>query len=417
MLRRLDSIAPLLALTTLGLVLSSPRCEAAGDAKFRFERQVVDAKVEIGYGLAIADLDGDTKPDLLLADKREFAWYRNGDFARRTLHPALTERDNVCIAARDVGKGRPVIAIGGDWGPTDTTREGSAKFFALGELDDRGVGRRLETALDAEPTVHRMRFVSIHGSKGSASRPGSEEWALVVVPLHGRGNVDGAGDPVRVEAFLPIEGSASASASGFEKELVDASLHKTHNLDVGQWNARDESASPRGEQGDADPEEILLIGAEGARVGSRANGKWSSRPLEGIRGGGEIRIGARKDGSRIVATVEPMHGNTLALYTEKSDGTFERKELDTTLNQGHALAIADLDGDGEPEVVCGWREPDAKGETGVRIYTVAGGEPFCLDSTVACEDLKIADLDGDGRPDIVTAGRNSHDLVIFWNRG
>ena len=42
----------------------------------KFESQVV---VSIGYGLAIGDVDGDKKPDILLADKKQFVWYRNGD--------------------------------------------------------------------------------------------------------------------------------------------------------------------------------------------------------------------------------------------------------------------------------------------------------------------------------------------------
>jgi hypothetical protein len=35
---------------------------------------------------------------------------------------------------------------------------------------------------------------------------------------------------------------------------------------------------------------------------------------------------------------------------------------------------------------------------------------------MACEDLKIADLDGDGQPDIIASGRATHNLVIYWNR-
>jgi len=139
--------------------------------------------------------------------------------------------------------------------------------------------------------------------------------------------------------------------------------------------------------------------------------------LVGVRGGGEIRMGRFKDGTRLLATIEPMHGNTLALYTEQDDGSFRRRELDTTLKQGHALAIADLDGDGEPEVVYGWREKDANGETGIRIHSLAAGaSPETLDRTIACEDLVVADVTGDGAPDIVAAGRASHDLVLFTNQ-
>jgi hypothetical protein len=35
---------------------------------------------------------------------------------------------------------------------------------------------------------------------------------------------------------------------------------------------------------------------------------------------------------------------------------------------------------------------------------------------MACEDLKIADLNGDGKPDIIAAGRSTHNLKVYWNR-
>ena len=43
----------------------------------KFERQVIDAKISIGYGLSIGDVDGDKKLDILLADKSQIVWYRN----------------------------------------------------------------------------------------------------------------------------------------------------------------------------------------------------------------------------------------------------------------------------------------------------------------------------------------------------
>ncbi|RQP14073.1 MAG: hypothetical protein EAS52_18185, partial [Parapedobacter sp.] len=50
-----------------------------------FEQQLVDDQVSIGYGIAIGDVDGDGKPDILLADKKAFVWYRNGDWKKFTM--------------------------------------------------------------------------------------------------------------------------------------------------------------------------------------------------------------------------------------------------------------------------------------------------------------------------------------------
>ena len=46
-------------------------------AEPKFRAVEIDAKIEIGYGVTVADVDGDGKPDILLADKKQFVWYRN----------------------------------------------------------------------------------------------------------------------------------------------------------------------------------------------------------------------------------------------------------------------------------------------------------------------------------------------------
>jgi hypothetical protein len=65
----------------------------------------------------------------------------------------------------------------------------------------------------------------------------------------------------------------------------------------------------------------------------------------------------------------------------------------------------------------GWRGVDP----GVRLLTPLddAGKTWRTDvistKAIAVEDFKAADLDGDGKPDLVVAGRQTKNLMIFWN--
>src|SRR2546427_2241245 len=71
-------------------------------------------------------------------------------------------------------------------------------------------------------------------------------------------------------------------------------------------------------------------------------GKWSPAQLAGAESGGagEVRLGRLSKSTRFIATVEPMHGTNLVLYTEpphldgSGDEAGDRKS--TRLNSSHS---------------------------------------------------------------------------------
>ncbi|PYV08862.1 MAG: hypothetical protein DMG07_24540 [Acidobacteria bacterium] len=112
---------------------------------------------------------------------------------------------------------------------------------------------------------------------------------------------------------------------------------------------------------------------------------------------------------------QPWHGNSIVLYEER-DGTWVRRVIEDQLSEGHALGWGDFDGDGDDELAVGWR----RGKFGVALYKRdrAGTWQRALmvdDGGMATEDLAVADLDGDGRPEIVAAGRATGNVKIYWN--
>jgi hypothetical protein len=364
----------------------------------RFEPQTLDAEVAIGYGLAVGDVDGDGRPDILLADRRQIVWYRNGDWRKFVIAENLTPRDNVAIAARDItGDGRVEIAVGAQWNPNQTTDlEQSGAIFYLIRPDDPTTAWE-PVRLPHQTTTHRMRWVHTGGGR----------YSLVVVPLHGTGNVaaTGAGVPVRVLAYIPPENPRDV----WETVLLDESMNRTHNLDV----------VPLGEA-----ERVVIGGLQGAVSIVPRGGYWVPRSAERLpgvgteRGVGEIRHGRLGD-RELLATIEPMHGNEVAVYLMGAEP--RRHLLTDAFADGHGLAVADVLGLGRDQVVAGWRNPDANGRVGIRIFVPdATGSRWQThvvdDNTMATEDLLVADLDGDGRPEIIAAGRATNNLIVYWNR-
>lgn len=368
----------------------------------RFDTQVIDDNVSIGYGLAIGDVDGDGKPDILLADKKQFVWYRNGDWKRFVMVENLTASDNVCIAARDIdGDGKVEVAVGAQWNPgetSDTLKSGSVHYL-IRPKDP--IQTWTPVTLHHEPVIHRMRWVKASGNR----------YHLVVLPLHGRGNKGGEGVGVKVFAYE----KPANPRDPWKLSLIDDSMHLTHNLDV---------------VSDGKTEWLYIGGKEGIKVFSFQGNKWSA-PLAGPwlvrdKSFGEVRAG----GQQFVTGIEPMHGNELTVYTPSGNRKILsgrgvnlcRTVLTSDLNQGHALAAADLLGDGRKQIVVGWREPNKENKVGVKIFIAldasgTGWQEYWIDDNgMACEDLQIADLDGDGRDDIIAAGRATHNLKIYWNR-
>ncbi len=375
-----------LALSTLLAI--SPTLLAA---KPQIEAQVIDPEIGIGYGLEITDMNGDGKPDIILVDKDNVAWYENPSWTKHVIAGHLTEKDHVCLAARDItGDGRAEVAIGAQWFPKDTQDSGAV--FLL-ETNGNRADAWKHTALHHEPTVHRMHWV-----KGTG-----DNYFLTVLPLHGRGNNIGTGEGAGIKILGYKDGGTF---------LINDQFHKAHNYDIVA-------------RGKKQPEALLVASMEGVHLLTPAKGKWKSSQLSSEQAG-EVRHGKLPNGKPFVTSIEPMHGNAVVVNTFDKIGHnakhLSRSVLVDNYIQGHALATADLLGNGSDQIIAGRRGARPNDPVGIQLFASnkdGSRWELVLDidkGTMACEDLKVGDLNGDGKPEVVACGRRTKNVVIYWNK-
>jgi hypothetical protein len=371
------------------------------------------AKIPSGYQVAVADVNADGKPDVLALSSVEsiVEWYENPSWKAQ---PVTTmTRNNISLAPL-FRNGYPArgLALASDFALENSTSGGNLWWAEPGLSLDSEWSLSL---LGSIPTSHRLRWGNLDGS----GRLG-----LVDVPLLGYGAKAPdykVGAPLTwwepPEPFLRGHLSASDAGHGeWTPHLIDDSLTVVHGVNLVDWN-RD------GRDG------ILTASFEGVHLfrsaGSGRDLRWTKTRLATgdqlstpRRGSSEIGLG-RLGRRRFLATIEPWHGEQVVVYTESKPGElWSRHPIDDSLRDGHALACADLDGDGNDEIVAGFRGPG----TSLYVYYAldASGlnwERQTLDTQMAASGLVVADLNSDGRPDVVAIGASTANVKWYENLG
>jgi hypothetical protein len=121
-------------------------------------------------------------------------------------------------------------------------------------------------------------------------------------------------------------------------------------------------------------------------------------------------------GERFIATIEPWHGNEVVVYRRRGD-TWRRHVIDESVVDAHTIVGGDFDGDGQDEIVVGERQ----GRRSVYLYrlTKAGDDAWVKqpidDGGMAGAGCAVADLNADRRPDVVCIGTSTANLKWYGN--
>jgi hypothetical protein len=397
-------------------VRAQPDSPKGGTFTWRFRVQEIDTTIKIGYAVTIADVNGDGKPDIVVVDTNEVVWYENPSWQKRVIIKGQTKEDNVCIAAADIdGDGQIDFALGAGWLPGFRTKENATiQWLKRGKSLDQPWS---VIHIGDEPMVHRMCFADLEGNG---------KLHLIVAPLMGRDSTRNGnwsdGRPVRILDF-PVP--ADPVNDRWTPRVLSESLQVVHAITpVASTRRKGFDVLAASYEGVS---RIAPLGSMLDKWGAKLIGAGNQEAATGARGSSEVQAGKLRTGAQFLATIEPWHGNQVVIYSapDSPDKLWDRDLKDSRLHWGHAISCADLDGDGNDDVIVGVRDDPRPNDSfndrrGVRVYrysedTRRWDRHVMSDSgTVAVEALAVADLNADGRPDIIAAGRNGL-LRIYWN--
>jgi hypothetical protein len=374
--------------------------------QIHFERHDID-DFPAGYQVAVADVSGNGRLDVIAisteADRVD--WYENPVWRRR---PVARTARNIDLAPHDLdGDGRPELAVASGFHFADGSRGGEIQWLHCAADPDAPWEVH---PIAADPVTHRVRWGDLDGD-GKAE--------LVHAPIFGPGS-HGPKDmtPCHLWAFRVPSDPARDEWPIWK---IDETLTVLHGLWVGDLD-------------DDGRDEILAASFEGIFRfdfhGDALSGRWqktrigagaepTSREPGAPRGSTEVAPGSLGPGRPVIAAIEPWHGHQLVIYTppEEPNRLWTRHVLDQSLREGHALVVADFDGDGVDEIVAGWRGAGG----GLAFYDLTGAEGIqfaksSIDEGIAVEGALAADMNGNGRLDLVVIAGRTNNLAWYENR-
>jgi len=367
------------------------------------ERIVIDDNFPGAYQVEVADVNGDKKPDIIAVGGSTCAWYENPTWKKRVVTGPAHTPGIISSATADIdGDGKAEIAVAYEFSMNAPTR-GKLLLATQTRSSD---GPWMLAPLAEIGSIHRLRWGDLDGD---------QKLDLVVAPLFGR---DAQPPKYRGAAELQVFTRSTRSGPGVWRGRVVARREVMHAIEV-----TDADGDGIADILTADNAGVALVRLKSSEPVALTPGASGTVPKQGSS---EVHLGKLASGHRILATIEPWHGHEVVVCA--SSGDFgnrgrdkaqsphfgSRTVIDDTLADGHALWVADIDGDGDDEIFAGHRGKDHR----VSLYDFDRAKKTwsrtVIDRDIAAQDLRGGDLDGDGTPDVVAVGGSTHN--VLWYR-
>ena len=365
----------------------------------KFREHLIDDTIKRVYGLAVADMNGNGRKDVIVGSTGEpvIAWYESPHWEKHLItdkHPG-----NITLIAQDLtGNGLPDLIVGSGFNRRIRT---PIEYLHWLEAPTDG-GQWKSHYIEQIPFLHRLALADIYGN----GQP-----ILIVASIRGpEGEYNEWHDPGSVWYY---ELSGDPIHEKWTRHLIDGQLHLNHGLSIGDV--------------DLDGKLDILVGCRDGIIwleppSDPLSGEWRKWMVSDLESSEVFAVDLDGDGVNEILSIEPWHGNTLAWYKASGDlrkGEWLRYQIDDTLNRGHALHALDIDGDGRVEILSGYN-----GEgTSLQLYRPEDlnqnrwTKEMIDDGGLGVGEMRVLDFNGDGRVDIVAGGLSTSNLKWYENLG
>jgi hypothetical protein len=340
----------------LPLFLALPLLAAAPAT---FVEHTIAGDLRGGYQVVVADLNHDGKPDLiaLASGLHELLWFENPGWQRHVLATGQNRMINCAVIGNE-------IVLASEFNNEAKNSIGLVSVLRPGE-DVREPWTATE--IDRLTTSHRLRVADIFGN----GKP-----VVINAPLTGaNATAPDYRDQTPLVYYVPGE---------WKRRVISTeNSGVVHGIFITDKNCI-LTASFTGIH------EFCFDASGKVKRTEIAKGDPAAWPKSGSS---DITVGHLAL-TRFLAAIEPWHGNQVVVYSEG-----RRQVVDDSLVDGHTIQTGDFDGDGNDEIIAGFRgQPHSvylyryDGKRWVRSELDKGGM-----GAAACA---VADLNGDGRPDV-----------------